>query len=65
MLPAIEARLLEAVKRPLPEDAAGRLSPRALEPILEAAERADVVALGPGLGRSDGTRELVRCCSSR
>jgi NAD(P)H-hydrate epimerase len=59
-LPALEARLLEAVKRSLPEDAAGRLSPRALEPILEAAERADVVALGPGLGRSEGTRELVR-----
>ncbi len=59
-LPAFEARLLEAVKRPLPEDAAGRLTLRALEPILEAAERADAVALGPGLGRSDGTRELVR-----
>jgi NAD(P)H-hydrate epimerase len=59
-LPALEAGLLEAVKRPLPEDAGGRLSPRALDPILEAAERADVVALGPGLGRSDGVRELVR-----
>jgi len=60
LLPALELKLLEAVKRPLPEDASGRLSPRALEPILEAAERADAVALGPGLGRSEGTRELVR-----
>jgi hydroxyethylthiazole kinase-like uncharacterized protein yjeF len=59
-LPVLEGRLLEAVKRPLPEDAAGRLTPRALEPILEAAQRADAVALGPGLGRSEGTRELVR-----
>ncbi len=59
-LPVIEARLLEVVKRPLPEDAAGRLSPRALDLILEAAGRADAVALGPGLGRSDGTRLLVR-----
>jgi NAD(P)H-hydrate epimerase len=59
-MPVIEARLLEAVKRPLPEDAAGRVAPRALDAILEAAERADAVALGPGLGRSEGTRTLVR-----
>jgi ADP-dependent NAD(P)H-hydrate dehydratase / NAD(P)H-hydrate epimerase len=59
-LPAIEGRLLEAVKRPLPEDASGRLLPRAAEGVLEAAERADAVVLGPGLGRSDGTRDLVR-----
>ncbi len=59
-LPVLEANVLEAVKRPLPEDAAGRLGTRALDAILEAAERADAVALGPGLGRSEGTRELVR-----
>jgi len=59
-MPVIESRVLEAVKRPLPEDGAGRISPRAFEAILEASERADAVALGPGLGRSDGTRELVR-----
>jgi NAD(P)H-hydrate epimerase len=59
-LPVIEARLLEAVKRGLPEDGAGRLLPRAADPVLEAAERAHAVVLGPGLGRSDGTRDLVR-----
>jgi len=59
-LPVLEARLLEAVKWPLPEDAAGRLLRRSLDGILEAAERADVVAIGPGLGRSEGTTELVR-----
>ena len=52
--------MLEAVKRPLPEDSGGRLLPRAADAVLEAAERADAVAIGPGLGRSDGTRELVR-----
>ena len=36
-LPALEARLLEAVKWPLPEDAAGRLLPRAADAMLEAA----------------------------
>jgi NAD(P)H-hydrate epimerase len=64
-LPTIESRVLEAVKRPLPEDSAGRLLPRAADAVLEAAERADVVALGPGLGRSDGTRELVRILLER
>jgi NAD(P)H-hydrate epimerase len=59
-LPVLETALLEVVKRPLPEDSAGRLLPRSLEAILEAAEKADVVAIGPGLGRSDGTIELVR-----
>ena len=59
-LPVLETRLLEAVKRPLPEDSSGRLLPRAADAILEAAEKADAVAIGPGLGRSDGTVELVR-----
>jgi NAD(P)H-hydrate epimerase len=64
-LPAIEARVLEAVKLALPEDSAGRLLPRAADAVVEAAERADVVALGPGLGRSDGTRDLVRVLLER
>jgi ADP-dependent NAD(P)H-hydrate dehydratase / NAD(P)H-hydrate epimerase len=59
-LPVLESRLLEAVKRGLPEDAAGRLLPRAADAVLELAERAHAVVLGPGLGRSDGTRDLVR-----
>jgi hydroxyethylthiazole kinase-like uncharacterized protein yjeF len=59
-LPVLEAALLEVVKRPLPEDSSGRLLPRSAEAILEAAEKADVVAIGPGLGRSEGTVELVR-----
>lgn len=59
-LPVFETALLEVVKRPLQEDSAGRLLPRAADAVLEAAERADAVALGPGLGRSDGTVELVR-----
>lgn len=59
-LPVLETVLLEAVKRPLPEDSSGRLLPRSAEAILAAAEKADAVAIGPGLGRSDGTAELVR-----
>jgi ADP-dependent NAD(P)H-hydrate dehydratase / NAD(P)H-hydrate epimerase len=45
-LPVIEARLLEAVKRPLEE-------------VWDAVERARALALGPGLGRSAERRALV------
>ncbi len=64
-LPVVESRLLEAVKRPLPEDAGGRLLPRAADAIVAAAERAGAVAIGPGLGRTDGTRDLVRILLER
>ena len=57
--PILEQRLLEPVTRSLPCDAEGRLTPEAVEPVLAAAERADVVALGPGLGRSGGTRAVA------
>jgi ADP-dependent NAD(P)H-hydrate dehydratase / NAD(P)H-hydrate epimerase len=46
-LPVVELRLLEAVKRPLEE-------------AFEAAERAGALALGPGLGRGDDAKRLVR-----
>ncbi len=46
-LPVLETILLEAVKRPLEE-------------VFEAAERASALALGPGLGRSEERRALVR-----
>ena len=64
-LPVLETALLEVVKRPLPEDAGGRLLPRSADAILEAAEKADAVAIGPGLGRTDGTVELVRILLER
>ena len=62
---ARDARCSRSVKRPLPEDTAGRLLPRAADAILAAAEKADAVAIGPGLGRSDGTVELVRILLER
>jgi NAD(P)H-hydrate epimerase len=59
-LPVFEQRLLEAVKRALPEDEGGRLTPDARQPVLDLTAKAHAVALGPGLGRSEGTKELVR-----
>jgi hydroxyethylthiazole kinase-like uncharacterized protein yjeF len=64
-LPIFEQRLLEAVKSPLPEDSAGLTASEANEAVLQLAEKAHSVALGPGLGRSEGTRELVRSLLER
>jgi ADP-dependent NAD(P)H-hydrate dehydratase / NAD(P)H-hydrate epimerase len=58
-LDVFEQRLLEAVKLPCPEDD-GKISTRAIEPIAEFAAKAGSLALGPGLGRGDGPREVVR-----
>lgn len=59
-----ELRLLEVMSRPC-ADEDGHLVPAAAERILELARRADAVAIGPGLGRTDGTRELVRILLAR
>jgi NAD(P)H-hydrate epimerase len=59
VLPVLEQRLLEAVKRPLPEQD-GIVAAGAAETVLELAQKAGAVALGPGLGRGDGPQALVR-----
>jgi NAD(P)H-hydrate epimerase len=46
-LPVLETRLLEAVKRPLDE-------------VFDAVGKAGALAIGPGLGRDEGRRTLVR-----
>jgi NAD(P)H-hydrate epimerase len=46
-LPVLETLVLEAVKRPL-------------EQVVEAVERASAMAVGPGLGRGEDARALVR-----
>jgi ADP-dependent NAD(P)H-hydrate dehydratase / NAD(P)H-hydrate epimerase len=57
-LPVFEQRLLEAVKLPCPEED-GKISPKAIGPIVEFAGKAGSVALGPGLGRGPGPKEVV------
>jgi ADP-dependent NAD(P)H-hydrate dehydratase / NAD(P)H-hydrate epimerase len=61
----VEGHLVEAVKTPAPCDEEGRLVTGAADAIVDAAARAGAVALGPGLGRSDETRELVRLLLER
>ncbi len=57
--PIFEARLLEVMTVALP-DADGALTGAAREEVLERADRAGAVVLGPGLGRAQETFELVR-----
>jgi len=56
---AVALRLLEAVTRGLPEDDGMHVAGGA-EQVVELAERAGAVILGPGLGRSDGARDFAR-----
>jgi ADP-dependent NAD(P)H-hydrate dehydratase / NAD(P)H-hydrate epimerase len=53
-----EQRLVEVMTRPCPDED-GVMTVDAADAILEAAERATAVALGPGLGRTDAVRALV------
>ena len=54
-----ESRLLEVMTAPLP-DADGSHEPAGVERVLERAERADALVLGPGLGRQAGALEFAR-----
>lgn len=57
----LEVKLTEVMTRPLPEVRKHRcLALRALGDIIGLLERADCLALGPGLGRHPETAELVR-----
>ena len=49
----------EAMPFPLPCDASGKLTADALSPLREYYDRCGVLALGPGLGRSEGTASLT------
>jgi ADP-dependent NAD(P)H-hydrate dehydratase / NAD(P)H-hydrate epimerase len=58
-VPVFEHWVLEAVKHPLDEDVDGRVTAQAAADVLELTERRGSLALGPGLGRSDGTKAFV------
>jgi ADP-dependent NAD(P)H-hydrate dehydratase / NAD(P)H-hydrate epimerase len=50
----------ELMTRVLPEDRDGGLIADGVQSVLDAAERGGALALGPGLGRSDGAVEFAR-----
>ncbi len=53
------SKLLEVMTISLP-DTDGSLEPRGVERVLERADRSDAIALGPGLGRTEGAQEFAR-----
>jgi NAD(P)H-hydrate epimerase len=60
ILPVVGATLTEATFVALPETDAGTVATSALPIVLEAAERADALAVGPGLTTHDETADFVR-----
>jgi len=59
-LPVLETRLLEVVKRPLPEDSSGRLLPRSADAILEVAGLVAGYGLGFGWAQLPQLRRVAR-----
>jgi NAD(P)H-hydrate epimerase len=59
-----ETRLLEVMTVPVP-DADGSLEPAGADTVLERAERADALVLGPGIGRRPGASDFVRTLAQR
>lgn len=58
-VPVFENWVLEAVKHPLAADASGFVAEGAASAVLELCEKGGALAMGPGLGRSGGTKALV------
>jgi len=56
--PVVETALTEAITLPLPDEE-GHVIPDAIETLILALDRADVVAIGPGLSRQSSVGELV------
>ena len=56
----LAAKLTEVMTLALPETGRRTISVRAVDAILAAAERADALAIGPGISRELETAELVR-----
>jgi NAD(P)H-hydrate epimerase len=57
--PILEVKLTEVMTRALPDED-GHLVPAGVDVVLEAAARGGALALGPGLGRSDGAQAFAR-----
>ncbi len=64
-VPGVQSHAVEAVYLPLAETDAGSIATDALDGLLEAIERADAVAVGPGLTRDTSTAKLVRSIVAR
>jgi hydroxyethylthiazole kinase-like uncharacterized protein yjeF len=59
-LSAVASAHAEAMTAPLPSTAGGAIAAEALDRLVALARECDAVVLGPGLGREEETRALVR-----
>ena len=57
--PTFDLKLLEAMTHGLPEDDGAHV-PDGVDPVLSLCEKAGALALGPGIGRTDGAMEWAR-----
>jgi ADP-dependent NAD(P)H-hydrate dehydratase / NAD(P)H-hydrate epimerase len=62
--PTFDLKLLEAMTHGLPEDDGAHV-PDGVEPVLELCEKAGALAVGPGIGRTDGAMEWARELAGR
>ncbi|MEA2521256.1 MAG: ADP-dependent NAD(P)H-hydrate dehydratase / NAD(P)H-hydrate epimerase [Actinomycetota bacterium] len=60
IIPVLQSRLSEAIFLPLPETSAGSVVQHALEPVLDALDRANALVLGPGMSTQVQTAGFVR-----
>ena len=60
VLPIFAASVLEAVAHPLPNDESGHITSHAAPDVAALSDGVQVVALGPGLGRTDEAFEFAR-----
>ena len=58
--PSLSAKFTCVMTAPMPASPDGGLSEAALAPLLKRVAEADVLCLGPGLGRGEGTERVVR-----
>jgi ADP-dependent NAD(P)H-hydrate dehydratase / NAD(P)H-hydrate epimerase len=58
-LASIAAHTPELMTEPLPETASGAIAREAFDDIVELARKCTLIAIGPGIGTEDETREVV------
>ncbi|HAK89301.1 MAG: hypothetical protein A2X55_07365 [Nitrospirae bacterium GWB2_47_37] len=60
LMDVFQGRVTEEMTLPLADDGSGILSSKAIDQILTfAAQKADIIAVGPGIGVSSGTEKIV------
>jgi hydroxyethylthiazole kinase-like uncharacterized protein yjeF len=59
-LASIASHAAELMTEPLPETASGEIARSALDRILELGAKRTLIAIGPGIGTADETREVVQ-----